>query len=58
VNAVSKVSHIWDITTEELESIADLYQNHCNTCQTDGEKILYILKRKKLNQGYEQKFVY
>jgi hypothetical protein len=36
--------------TEELESVADLYQNRCNTCQMDGEMILYTSKRKKLNQ--------
>jgi hypothetical protein len=35
---------------EELESIVDLYQNRRNTHQTDDETILYILKRKKLNQ--------
>jgi hypothetical protein len=27
----------------ETENIADSYQNHCNTRQTDGETILYIL---------------
>jgi hypothetical protein len=27
-----------------------LYQNHHNTCQTDGRTILYNLKKKKLNQ--------
>jgi hypothetical protein len=26
-----------------------LYQNHHNTCQTDGRTILYTLKKKKLN---------
>jgi hypothetical protein len=35
---------------EESESIADLYQNHCNTCQMDGKTILYTFKRRKLNQ--------
>jgi hypothetical protein len=29
--------------TEETENIADSYQNHRNTCQMDGETILYIL---------------
>jgi hypothetical protein len=36
--------------TEESENVADLYQNCHNTHQTDGETILYTLKRKKLNQ--------
>jgi hypothetical protein len=28
---------------EESENVADSYQNRCNTRQTDGETILYIL---------------
>jgi hypothetical protein len=29
--------------TEESKNVANLYQNHRNTRQTDGEMILYIL---------------
>jgi hypothetical protein len=35
-----------------------LYQNRRNTRQTDGRTILYILKKKKLNQEQEQELVY
>jgi hypothetical protein len=35
-----------------------LYQNRRNTCQMDGMTILYILKKKKLNQEQGQELVH
>jgi hypothetical protein len=35
-----------------------LYQNRCNTHQTDSRMILYTLKKKELNREQEQELVY
>jgi hypothetical protein len=46
------------VVVNEKTEWESLYQNHCNTRQTDGRIILYNLKQKKMNREQEQRLVY
>jgi RNase H-fold protein (predicted Holliday junction resolvase) len=66
VEARKRTVNTWETAEETRKTVAvnkkmegeSLYQNHRNTRQTDGMTILYILKKKKLNQEQGQELVH